>query len=99
MKVLFISQGGPTQDYLRDCVFHGLRTLFGPDCVDVNKLDSMYQGADRSQMYGKGFTLYGLLPSIPVDREEIHRKLSKKYFDLVVYGSIHRNRDFLHEVT
>src|SRR5438309_1013405 len=43
MKILFLSEGGPTQDYLRDCVFHGLRTLFGPDVVDVHRLDSMYQ--------------------------------------------------------
>lgn len=98
MKILFLSEGGPTQDYLRDCVAHGMRTLFGPDFVDVRRLDSMYQGADRAQMYGKGFTLYGLLPDIEVDRTDIPRKISRRYFDLVIYGSIHRHQDFLHEV-
>lgn len=99
MKILFISAGGPTQDYLRDATFHGLRSLFGHDVVDVGKLDSMYQGADLSQMYGKGFTLYGLLPNIEIDRSDIPRKIKNRYFDAIFYGSIHRNQDYLHEVT
>jgi hypothetical protein len=98
MKILFLSTGGPTQDYLRDSVFHGLRSLLGPDVVDVNRLDSMYIDADRSQMYGKGFTLYGLLPDLAVDRTDILKKISRRYFDLIIYGSIHRNQDYLHEV-
>lgn len=98
MKILFLSAGGPSQDYMRDCVFHGLRSLLGPDVVDINRLDSMYVGADRSQMYGKGMTLYAELPDISVDREDIPKKIATKYFDLVVYGSIHRCHDYLHEV-
>lgn len=98
MKVLFLSDGSG-QDYMRDCVAHGLRTLLGPDFVDVGKLDSLYIGADKSQMYGKGFTLYSLLPDIPVDRTDIPKKISKRYFDIVIYGSIHRNQSYLHEVT
>lgn len=99
MKILFISAGGNTQDYLRDVCFHGLRSILGPDVVDVGRLDSMYVGADRSQMYGKGMTLYAELPDIQVDRSDIPKKISKKYFDLVIFGSIHRCRDFYHEVT
>jgi hypothetical protein len=99
VKILFISQGGNTQDYLCDVVFHGLRSLLGEDVVDSGKLLSMYQGADRSQMYGKGMTLYALLPDIPVDREDIPRKIVTRYFDLVIYGSVHRCHDWLHEVS
>lgn len=98
LKILFISAGGNTQDYLRDCVFHGLRSILGPDVVDVGKLNSMYVGADRSQMYGKGMTLYGELPDIPVDRTDILKKVAHSFFDLVIYGSIHRCQDLLHEV-
>lgn len=97
MKVLYISTGSG-QDYLRDCAAHGFRSLLGPDFVDVGKLDSLYQGADRSQMYGRGFTLYSLLPDIEIDRTDIPNKIRTKYFDLVVYGSIHRCHDHLHEV-
>src|SRR6266704_1995953 len=99
MKILFLSEGSHTCDYLRDMVFHGLRTLMGPDVVDVNRLNSMYQEADKSQMYGRGFTIYGLLPDIAVDREDIPRKIRDRYFDLVVYGSIHRFHDYYHEVS
>jgi len=98
MKILFLSTGGPTQDYLRDCVFHGLRSLLGSDVVDAGKLDSMYVGADRTRMYGRGFTLYAMLPDIEVDRTDIPKKISKKYFDIVIYGSIHRCQDYLAEV-
>lgn len=98
MKILYLTNG-QGQDYLRDCVFHGLRSLLGPDVVDVNKLDSMYIGADRSQMYGRGMTLYAELPDITVDRSDIPRKIRDRYYDLVVYGSIHRCHDFLHEVS
>jgi hypothetical protein len=98
VRILYISTGGPTQDYLRDCLFRGLRELLGPDVVDVGKLDSMYLGADRSQMYGRGMTLYAELPDLPIDREDIPRKLRSRYFDLVIYGSIHRCQDMLHEV-
>ena len=58
----------------------------------------MYVGADRAQMYGKGMTLYAELPDIEVDRIDIPRKIATRYFDLVIYGSIHRCHDYLHEV-
>lgn len=99
MKILYISAGGATQDYLRDCVAHGFRSLIGADFVDVHRLDSLYVGADRSQMYGRGMTLYGELPELAVDRTDIPRKIRDRYFDAVVYGSIHRNQDLLREVT
>ena len=98
MRILFISAGGPTQDYMRDCVFHGLRSLLGPDVVDVGRLDSIYVGADRASMYGLGMTLYAELSDIVVDRTDIPAKIARKYFDLVIYGSIHRCHDYLHEV-
>ena len=99
MRVLFLSAGGNTQDYMRDCVFHGFRSLVGTDVVDVNRLDSMYMGADRSQMYGRGMTLYAELPNDDVDRTDIYNKVRTRYFDLVVFGSIHRSQDLLREVT
>ncbi len=100
MKILFLSEGSHTQDYMRDCVFRGFRELLGPDVVDIHRLDSMYLGADRSSMYGLGMTLYAELPDFPsVDRTDIPRKIATRYFDLVVYGSVHRHHDYLHEVT
>ena len=72
-------------------IFHGLRSLLGPDCVDVQKMWYMY---DTSKDY-YFHTLYKLLPDIEVDRDEIPAKISGGYFDGIVYGSVRRNRDYL----
>lgn len=97
MKVLFIS-AGEGADYLCDMAFHGLRSLFGTDVVDVNRLWFMYKGADLRGMYGKGFTLYGLIEEGQVDRTDIAWKIANRFFDIVVFGSIHRYWEYLQEV-
>jgi hypothetical protein len=40
-------------------------------------------------------SLYKKLPDIEVDRNEIEAKIRSKHWDAVVYGSVHRNRDYL----
>lgn len=104
MRVLFISGGGGP-DYQCDMVFHGLRSLLGTDAVDCNRLDYMYGATfeqdpnSKAKLYGRGFTLYGLLPNDDsVDRGDIERKITTKYFDLVIYGSIHRCQRYLSRV-
>jgi hypothetical protein len=71
---------------MADMLFHGLRTLLGPECVDVNKLTFMYRG----EPYPPFYTVYGLLPDIEVDRDDIVEKIQARWFDAVVYGSIQR---------
>jgi hypothetical protein len=90
MKVLYLS-GATGADYECDMVFHGLRSLLGPDCVDVNKIEFMYRDWPHPPFY----TVYSLLPNIDVDRTDIQGKIQSRYFDLIVYGSIHRFRDHL----
>jgi hypothetical protein len=85
MKVLYLS-GATGADFQCDMLFHGLRTLLGADCVDVNKLTFMYQGEPHPPF----FTVYALLPDIPIDRENIVEKLQNRYYDAVIYGSIQR---------
>jgi hypothetical protein len=87
MKVLYLS-GATGADYECDMIMHGLRTLLGPDLVDVNRLDFMYQNWPHPPFY----SIYSLLPDIPVDRDDIQAKISRHYFDLIIYGSIHRYR-------
>lgn len=100
MKILFLSSGGNTCDYQRDALFHGLRTLLGSGVVDVHRIDTMYKDfGDVSGLYGRGMTLYGLLgDDSDVDRTDIPRKIANKYFDIVLYGSVHRCQDYLQEV-
>lgn len=78
-----------------DMLAHGLRSLLGPDFVDVNKLTFMYQGEPHPPF----FTVYATLPDIPVDREDILHKIRTVYFDAVIYGSIQRYREHLPLVT
>jgi hypothetical protein len=90
MRILYIS-GAVGADYQCDICFHGLRSLLGPDCVDVQKLWFMYDTSPQYMFH----TLYKKLPDIEVDRSDIEAKLQSQYFEAVVYGSVHRNRDYL----
>ena len=90
LKILYLTEGKGA-DYMADCAMHGLRSLLGPDLVDVNKMYFMY---DTSWDY-MFHSLYKLLPDIEVDRENVEAKIQSRYYDAVVYGSVHRCRDYM----
>jgi hypothetical protein len=94
MKILFISKS--ISDYLPDSIFHGLITL-GINIVDYNKLWYMWDDAkDLDKIYGRGFSLFGTLPSninAKIDRTDIVHKIRTRYFDYIIYGSIWRCLD------
>jgi len=104
MKILFI--GDPrNQDYQQDVLFHGLRCLFGDDVVDHEPLWFMYRdgiaarGIDPATLYGRGFTLYGLLDGMDrIDRSDLPRRIRARAFDLVIYGGARRNQALLLDV-
>jgi hypothetical protein len=103
MKILYLS-GGQGIDYQCDLLFHGLRSLFGPDVVDCNPLWWMYEGCfqngrNRNALYGKGFSIAETLPNIEVDRTDLAAKVKAKFFDLVIFGSIWRENQAWGEVT
>ena len=95
MKILYIS-GADGPDYLCDMIFHGLRSLLGPDVVDPNRLWYLYAsefgpaGRRLEDLSGKGFSLYGLLADLNPDRDDIPAKIQSHYYDLIIFGSIHR---------
>jgi hypothetical protein len=81
------------EDYAADGVFHGLRTLLGADAVDFPKAEYLYDTITpemRSRIRGNGFTLYGLLPDLPIDRDHILFRALAGEFDLVIFGDIWR---------
>ena len=82
------------EDYLADSLLHGLISLGCHQVVDYPKKELLYAGSftteNRSQLYGHGFTLYGLLPERQVDRTLIWKRLEAGKFDLVVLGNIWR---------
>ncbi len=95
MKILYFTS--PTPDNLEDGILHGLRSLFGPDCVDYPKKDVMYRNftaRDPQEMYGRLFTLWRTLDDIPVDRTDIDDKIRSNYFDWIIFGAFSRTQPF-----
>ena len=81
MKILFLGKAEP--DYQSDALFHGLRLLMGDEIEDFPKHVHMLKGGP-SPTYGLGFTLFNLLPDVPIDREDIPGKIERGYYDLVI---------------
>ncbi len=97
MKILYINNFAGV-DYLNDVIFHGARTVYGEDVVESTHAFYMYDTLDlqvKSQLYGQGFTVTKLLPEVLVDREDIPQKIQDHFYDLVIYGSIHRDSSYL----
>jgi hypothetical protein len=91
MKVLFFTDS--CEDYLADGVFHGLRTILGKDVVDYPKAERLYRGCPariREQIRGNGFTLYGLLEDIEINRHNVQHKVRSGFYDVVIFGDIGR---------
>lgn len=90
MKVLFLTSS--FEDYLSDGLLHGLRSLLGCDLVDFPKPERMYQGFRApDEMPGRGFTLYGQLDDIEVDRRDVYFRIERRKFDLVIVGDVYRD--------
>jgi hypothetical protein len=96
MKILYFTS--PNPDNLEDACLHGLRMLFGPDCVDYPKKEVMYRNFSarpHTELYGNLFTVWRTLDDIPVDRTDIDRRIRSNYYDLVIFGSFYRTQPFL----
>ncbi|MFK7954577.1 MAG: hypothetical protein AB8B96_00650 [Lysobacterales bacterium] len=90
MNILFLTE--PREDYLQDQMLFGLRQLYGANLVDFPRKDVMYTNCQRNDLYGKGFTLWRMLSDIPVDRNAIESRVRRGDFDLIIFGSIRRQR-------
>jgi hypothetical protein len=92
-RVLFLGSGH--DDFLADGLFHGLRSLLGPDAVDLPRIDHLYAdhpAERRPGLHGMGFTLAGLLgDDRAVDRTRALYRAAEGAFDLVVFADIWRN--------
>lgn len=98
MRVIYITTHG--QDNLEDAVFHGLRSLFGQDCVEYPKKERMYSNfapPPDLHVYGKLFTLWKTLEDIDIDRSLVYERIKRGDYDLLVFGSIHRSFSIFQE--
>jgi hypothetical protein len=88
-RILFLTT--PHEDYLADSLLHGLKSLLGAEVVDFPKAEFLYDtypSERRRALYGNGFSLYGLLPDIDVDRSGAIERAVAGEFDLVVFADI-----------
>tara|TARA_R110000868_G_scaffold133029_3_gene344401 strand:+ start:3892 stop:4746 length:855 start_codon:yes stop_codon:yes gene_type:complete len=100
MKILYLTKGDHV-DYQDDCLFIGLRELFGADVIDYNKRAhnySSYNEEAAKKLYGMGMSVTRVLPEIEIDRTDITSKIKSKYFDYVVYSSIWRCNDYIQKI-
>lgn len=91
MRILFFASGTP--DYVGDGLLHGLRSLLGADVVDVPKQVTLYRTCPPqllARSHGRGFSLYGQLDDLQVDRAGALADLRARRFDAVVFGDIWR---------
>jgi hypothetical protein len=91
-RVLLVNPN--VEDYVADGLLHGLRTLLGTDAVDFPKAEYMYNTAPAEvlqRVRGGGFTLYGLLEDIPLNRDHLLVRALNREFDLVVFTDIWRS--------
>jgi hypothetical protein len=90
--LLFLTS--PKDDYLGDSLLHGLRTVLGDAVVDFPKKESLYAGFDTGtagERYGLGFSLYGLLDDISIDRHDALERARGGEFEAVVVGDVWRS--------
>jgi hypothetical protein len=94
-KVLYLSRDtGP--DYLRCVTLHGFKSLMGVQCHDYPKIPHIYKSSHirYTSLYGKGITYTNLLdPALHCDAldKNIVEAIQNKEFDVVIYGSYHRD--------
>lgn len=92
MKIAFLTAS--TEDYLSDGVLHGLRQLLGENVVDSPRAERLYADCPpevKRHLRGGGFTLYGLLPNLEIDRHYLRSRMEQGEFDLVVFGNIYND--------
>lgn len=95
MKVLLFTS--PGEDYLQDSIIHGFKELYGKEVLEYPVKDFLYNDfPDLKNIYGKGFTLYGLLN--PDLKPGISKIASNDFdqFDLIVFTSIHRQYEYFY---
>jgi hypothetical protein len=105
MKILYVTNfkqigmasGGFISDYQNDLVFYGLRELYGDDVVDSTQIVSLYkewEGKIPQQHLWGGMTTFWLIGENNIDRENIEQKIKDQFYDLIIYGSIKRCKDY-----
>lgn len=91
------SSGGFISDYQNDLVFYGLRELYGDSVVDSTQIISLYKEYEgripQRHLWG-AMTTFWLIGDNNIDRTNIEQKIKDQFYDLIIYGSIKRCKDY-----
>ena len=91
MKVLFVNNF-KSPDYLNDCIYHGLSELDNITLYNTTYPSYMMKNyKNKNKLYGKGFTIFGLLENKIILDNNIEKKIKEKFYDKIIYGSVHRD--------
>lgn len=86
-------------DYQCHCLFHGLHELKGVKIYSLNLQPFMYSDypdEKKRNLYGMGFSITGILdPALKnvVSEPKAIEGIEKNFFDIIIYGHIHRCLD------
>ena len=106
MNILYITDytksakisGGYINDYLNDLLFYGLYELEDIKVTDSTPIIHLYKenkpNIPLQHLWGNGFTSTFLIDKDNIDRDNITEKISDKYYDLIIYGSVNRCLDY-----
>lgn len=96
MKILFVNNF-IAPDYMNDMVYHGFVST-GHEVYETAYPTYMLSShPEPEKLYGKGFTMYARMTHQPniEDGDEIIYKIAKRYYDLIIFGSVVRDRSYL----
>lgn len=99
MKILFVNYFG-YQDYLNDMVYHGLIDN-GFEVYETAYPSYMLKThPDPLSLYGRGFSVFAKLDHSPrvETPESVSDRISSRFYDAVVFGSVHRDLSYLEQV-
>jgi hypothetical protein len=94
MKILY-ARKLHGQDYLCDTIFHGLNQIPELEVTDVDRLWYMYKhefqpigNRHLHDLYGRGFTVWGLMQESSVNRNNVEKQIKNHYFDLIILSRV-----------
>lgn len=94
MKILHINNFN-YPDYQNDMIYHGGKSIMSDDYESSSPAFYMHQDYPNiSQLYGRGFTIFGKLPPVINKNNETIYKIENRYYDYIIYGSIFRDSSY-----
>lgn len=100
-KIKILLLGEPMAEYLSNMVLHGLYFMPDVEVTNYPKSVMMYEDTfetvNKNNIYGKGFTIFGTLPTYhgPYEEHDIYEKVKNNYFDYVIMSYVSaRNKNW-----